>query len=347
MTAEPPYLSIAAELRRRITRGELMPGAKVPSIRGIAAEWGVATATAAKALATLRQEGLVRTEPRSGSVVVRSGQARSAEARPTVHAPAHQTVRPAVRGTAHRSGRRDRQQDLSRERVVRAAIAIADAEGLASLSMRSVAARLGVATMAPYRYVAGKDELIVLMADTAFGELGYPARPPAGWRARLELGARTLWSLYRRHPWLAQLSPITRPLPLPNLATHAEWALVALDDLGLDATAMCDLHVLFFSYVQGIAVHLEREQHALGSSGMSEEQWADRQTPAMEAITGSGRHPTFARMLATLSTEGYDLILDDLFELGLRALLDGLAVRLGLHDDGDGRTDPTRGPRHR
>lgn len=211
---------------------------------------------------------------------------------------------------------------------LRAAIAIADAEGLAVLSMRGVAARLGVATMAPYRYVAGKDELVMLMADTAFGERGYPARPPAGWRARLELCARTQWSLYRRHPWLAQLAPITRPLPLPNLATHAEWALAALDGHGLSTAAMCDLHVLLFSYVQGIASHLEREQHAAGSSGLSEDEWMTNQAPALETITGSGRYPTFARMLTTLAAEGYDLILDNLFELGLRALLDGLATRL-------------------
>jgi DNA-binding transcriptional regulator YhcF (GntR family) len=316
VSPEPQYLSIAAELRRRITEGELVLGAKVPSTRKIASEWGVALATAAKALATLRQEGLVRAEPRSGTVVTAPSHAAATKPRQ-----AHQPI--------HRTAPRNQQHDLTTGRIVRAAIEIADVEGLAALSMRSVAARLGVATMAPYRHVAGKDELVTLMADAAFGERGYPAQPPAGWRARLELCARTLWSLYRRHPWLAQLTLITRPLPLPNLAVHAEWALAALDGLGLSASAMCDLHVLFFSYVQGLAIHLEREQHALGASGLSEDQWMDNQAPAMAAITGSGRHPTFAKMLGILSAEGYDLILDDLFELGLRSLLDGLATRFG------------------
>jgi DNA-binding transcriptional regulator YhcF (GntR family) len=301
----PRYLGIADDLRRRITRGELAPGAKVPSTRRIAAEWGVAMATAAKALATLAQEGLVRAEPRSGTVVAELG--RTANPRPT-----HAARRP----------------ELTRERVVRAAIAIADTEGLDALSMRGIAARLGVAPMSPYRHVAGRDELVLLMADTAFGERGYPARPPDGWRARLELGARTLWSLYRRHPWLAQLSPITRPLPLPNLAVHAEWALAALDGFGLGAAALCDLHVMFFSYVHGIAIHLERERQALGATGLSEDEWMDSQASAMGEIVGSGRYPTFARMLTTLDEEGYDLDLDDLFELGLRSMLDGLALRL-------------------
>ncbi|MFI5609034.1 TetR/AcrR family transcriptional regulator C-terminal domain-containing protein [Amycolatopsis sp. NPDC051903] len=298
---EQRYLEIAAELRRRIVDGELAPGAKVPSTRRVAAEWGVATATAAKALAALSQEGLVRAEPRSGTVVA--------------------GARPAAKG-------RTRPPGLSQERIVRTAITIADEEGLSALSMRGVAARLGVAGMAPYRYVAGRDELVVLMADAAFGERGYPARPPAGWRERLELAGRTMWSLYRRHPWLAQLSPITRPLPLPNLATHAEQALTALDGHGLSAAAMCDLHVLFFSYVQGVAVHLERERHAAGTSGLTEEEWMTAQAPGHAAMLSSGRFPVFARVLATLESEGYDLDLDELFELGLRSLLDGIALKL-------------------
>ncbi|MEV0086843.1 GntR family transcriptional regulator [Saccharopolyspora sp. NPDC050642] len=263
MPAEPRYLAIAAELRRRIAQGEPAPGAKVPSTRRIAAEWGVAAATAAKALAALRQEGLIRAEPRSGYVVEGSS-------------------RPAATKPAHRSAPHGRPEDLTRGRIVQAAIEIADNEGLAVLSMRGVAARLGVAPMSPNR----------------------------------------------RHPWLAQLTPITRPLPLPNLAVHAEFALAALDGLNLGAAAMCDLHVLLVSHVQGIAVHLEREQQALGASGLSEDEWMDNQAPSLEAITGTGRYPTFTRMLTTLSAEGYDLILDDLFELGLRSLLDGLAIRI-------------------
>lgn len=312
MSNQPRYLGIVAELRRRIIHGELPPGAKAPSTRQIAREWGVATATAAKVLATLGQEGLVRAEPRSGTVVTGTNRAPN---RMTNRAP---TARP-------RPTYGSRPPELTRERVVQAGIAMADAEGLAALSMRGVAARLGVAPMSLYRHVTGKDELVLLMADAVFGEEGYPAQPPAGWRPQMELCARTLWSLYRRHPWLTQLSPVTRPLPLPNLAMHADWALAALDGFGLDAAAMCDLHVLFFSYVHGVAIHLEREQQALSASGLTEDEWMDSQTPKMQAILESGRYPTFAKVLTSLSADGYDLVLDNVFELGLRSLLDGLA----------------------
>lgn len=297
----PRYLEIAAELKRRIAEGELLPGAKVPSVRKLAAEWGVAAATAAKALDSVSQEGLINAEPRSGFVVA---------------------------GTKNgKAPRWSRQHDLTRERLVRAAIEIADAEGLNAVSMRSVTARLGVATMAPYRHVKGKDDLVILMADTAFGERGYPGKASTDWRPRLELAARTLWSLFKRHPWLAQLGPITRPLPLPNLTAHSEWMLVGLAELGLSAAEMLDVTVLLYSYTQGIAVHLEREQQASSTSGMSDEDWMGSTEGALQAITAMGRFPTFTKMITTLNTEGYDLILDDLFEQGLRALMDGLAIK--------------------
>ncbi|TQM80961.1 tetracycline repressor-like protein [Saccharothrix saharensis] len=150
---------------------------------------------------------------------------------------------------------------------------------------------------------------------------------------RSELCARTLWSRYRRHPWPAQLGPITRPLPLPNLAVHAEWAPAALDGSGPSAAEMCDLHVVFSSYVHGIAVHLERGQQALGASGPSEDEWMESRASAMGAITGSGRYPPFAWVLGELAEEGYDLDLDELFELGLRSVPDGLAPRLDRRRD--------------
>jgi DNA-binding transcriptional regulator YhcF (GntR family) len=303
---DPPYLRIVAEIRRRIADGDLTPGDRVPSTRQITREWGVALGTATKALTTLRHEGLVDARPRVGHVVAApAGSETSAPRRP----------RPSP------------DQELSRERVVQAAIEIADHEGLDAVSMRGVAARLGVAAMSPYRHVAGKDDLILLMADAAYAEATYPDEPPEGWRARLELGARTLWALYRRHPWLAQISSLTRPLPLPSLLTHAEWALSALDGHGLSPKAMLDLHVLAYSHVQGMAVHLEREAQAKATTGQSEQEWMKINGPALAAIAASGRCPVFAATAGALD-DGYDLDLDELFETGLSVLLDGMAPLL-------------------
>ncbi|MER6361099.1 GntR family transcriptional regulator [Kitasatospora sp. NPDC001527] len=298
---EPPFRRIAADLRRRIADGELAPGERVPSNRRLAQDWGVALATATKALTVLRLEGLVEARPRIGTVVA------------AAPAPEPRPAPPPA--------------EFSRDRLIRAALEIADAEGLAALSMRAVAARLGVSAMSAYRYVTSKDELVLLIADAAFGEAAYPADPPAGWRPRLELGARTLWTLFRRHPWLAHLSPVTRPLILPNLLTHAEWALAALDGHGLSPTAALDIHVLLYSYIEGIAVNLERETQAQATTGLTGDQWTDTRLAALDAPAAATRLPVFTRLMADLG-DGYDLDLDALFDLGLTTLLDGLTPRI-------------------
>ncbi|GHE12774.1 TetR/AcrR family transcriptional regulator C-terminal domain-containing protein [Streptomyces alanosinicus] len=317
----PPFRRIADEIARRIAEGTLAPGERVPSTRQIAREWGVALATATKALTVLRLEGLVEARPRVGTVVAAREPAPVAQQR----APArHRAASTALSD-----------HELTRERIVRAATDLADVEGLGAVSMRSVAARLGVAAMSPYRYVNSKDDLVLLMADAAFGEETYPDEPPQGWRARLELAARTLWRIYRRHPWLAQVGSLTRPLMLPELMTHAEWALAALDGHGLDPETMLDLHVLLYSYIHGIAVHLEREAQAEAATGLSEDQWMDHQAPAFAALTTATRYPVFTRVTSTCK-DGYDLDLDALFEFGLKPLLDGIALMI--------ETPPSRRP---
>src|SRR5581483_11605563 len=157
---QAPYQRIADALQRQIVSGELAPGDRLPSTRALAAEWRVAPGTAAKALTELQRLGVARAQARVGTVVVPTKTARAG---------------------------RQASRKLSREQLVQAGMAIADAEGLDGLSMRTVAARFGVATMSPYRYVRGRDELIMLMADAAYGEARYPTRPPAGWRPRLEI----------------------------------------------------------------------------------------------------------------------------------------------------------------
>ncbi|MGW6914142.1 TetR/AcrR family transcriptional regulator C-terminal domain-containing protein [Kitasatospora sp. NPDC054939] len=322
----PPFQRIAAELRRRIATGELAPGERVPSTRRLAQDWNVALATATKALTVLRLEGLVEARPRIGTVV-------AAPAAPADRLPAAPGVPgvPAATGDAPGTGRPRRPEapdrELSRERLIRTALDLADAEGLGALSMRAIAARLGVSAMSPYRHVTSKEELVLLAADAAFGEAVYPADPPQGWRPRLELGARTLWTLFRRHPWLVQLSPVSRPLVLPNLMVHAEWALAALDGHGLDAATVLDIHVLLYGYVEGIAANLEREAQARAATGLTDDQWLAGREPTLGALAASGRFPVFARLTAELA-DGYDLDLDALFELGLATLMDGLAARI-------------------
>jgi AcrR family transcriptional regulator len=310
----PPYAQIAAELRDQIENGTLAPGDRVPSTREITQRWGVAMATATKALAALRQEGIVRPVPGVGTVVVAGRQ--PARGRPLALAPPAPPPGPA----AGRRGPSDRR--LAPGRIVAAAMAVADAEGLAGLSMRRVATEIGVATMSLYRHVADKDDLLLKMMDAAFGECRFPARRPEGWREQLELAARTLWAMFQRHPWLAPALSVTRPQPIASGLTCAEWVLTALDGRGLDPSTMLTIHITLVNYVRGTAVNLELEADAEAASGLNSEEWLDTQGPAMRSIVETGHFPVFGRLTAT----DYDFNLDNLFEFGLQRLLDGLTA---------------------
>jgi AcrR family transcriptional regulator len=290
---EPPYLRIAAEIRRRITAGELSVGVRVPSTRQLTREFGVAMATAAKALAVLGQDGYVQAVPRVGTIVVE---------------PANRVTRKMEPEAAV----------LGQQQIVAAAIEIADRDGLGALSMRGIAAGLGVPTMSLYRHVRGKDDLILAMIDAAFGSEPFPQARPRDWRVALEVCARVQWAVYRKHPWVAQVVSITRPQPASNLYRVGEWNVGALEGLGLDQSTTFDVHLLLTIFVRGVAIGLLPEAEAEADTGMTGDEWADR-SPAVGGMLA--RFPALSRLA---SRGNYVLDLDTIFEFGLRQLLDGL-----------------------
>ena len=297
----PASTRIAAELRSRIASGELPPGSRLPSTRALVQRYGIAMATATKILTSLRQEGLIRSVPGVGTVV--AGQT---------------TPRTNDRAApARRQGAAD--GALTPRRIVAAGIAVADADGLAGLSMRRVAAELGVATMSLYRHVNDKDDLLLHMIDATIGEVQL-AEPPADWRAAAELAARTLWAAFRRHPWLAPALSLTRPQVLPNALTYSEWVLTALQQLGLDPIATFTVHLTLFTFIRGTAMNLELEADAEATSGQSSDQWMEQTQPALLALLGTGSFPAFTQAIGG----GFGFDLDALFEFGLQRLLDGV-----------------------
>jgi DNA-binding transcriptional regulator YhcF (GntR family) len=290
--AAPPYQRIAGEIAARIAAGDLAPGDRIASTRQLTAQYGIAMATATKVLATLREQGLVRAMPGVGTVV--AAQARPADAVP------------------------------DRDRVVRAAVTIADAEGLTALSMRRLAAEIGVPTMSLYRYVTDKEELLLLMTDAIFAVNPPPALIPEddGWRRCIEALARLQWSIYRRHPWLAQAMSFTRPLLAPHAMAHTEWAMRALDGHGFDPNTQFMAAVTVANYVRGTAVNIEHEAQAEQETGMTGDQWIRAQRAQFDAVLATGRLPMMTRYLAA-GDRAFDL--DTLVEFGLQRLLSGLA----------------------
>jgi DNA-binding transcriptional regulator YhcF (GntR family) len=302
--AGPPYLRIAAELRRRIEESELGPGDPLPSTRQIVREFGVAMATASKALTALQNVGLARSVRGIGTVVG------------VVDPPSPASPR-RRRGTT----------PLSRGMIVAAALQIADGEGLSALSMRRIAAHLDVTTMALYRHVSNREHLILLMAHAAFTQFPLPEPPPAGWRRQLETAARLQWTLYQRHPWLAQATSFTRPLLAPRALAHTEWVMRALDGLGLDPVTAVHVHATTAAYVRGLAVNLEPEAEAAANSGISDREWMDG--PGARALASDAVGQAFPH-LARVPANSLDL--GTLFEFGLQRLLDGIAMLISASE---------------
>jgi AcrR family transcriptional regulator len=228
-------------------------------------------------------------------------------------------------------------------RVVRAAVELADEEGLAALSMRRVAERLGVGTMSLYTYVPGKPELLDLMLDTVLGERALPEVGDADWRAALEALAREDWAHYHRHPWVLEISG-TRALLGPHELDGFEAAVRVVCGLGLTGREMVAVVTVVGQYVRGAAEAATDAAQAERRTGVSEDAWWNAREPILDQVFDPARYPTLVAIEAegafaaergapdyTLSRAVAD------FEFGLARLLDGIATLV--------RARGTAGPR--
>lgn len=141
---------------------------------------------------------------------------------------------------------------LSREQVLRAAIAHADAGGLAALTMRQLAEILGVAPMALYRHVASKDDLIDAMVDVVFAEIGVPAGG-GDWKTAMRRRAIAVRDALSRHPWAVGLME-SRRTPGPANLRHHDAVIGRLRAAGFDIEMAAHAYSLLDSYIYGFAL---------------------------------------------------------------------------------------------
>jgi AcrR family transcriptional regulator len=219
---------------------------------------------------------------------------------------------------------RGRARGLSRQQIVRAAIGIADREGLDALTMRRVAQRLGAGTMSLYWYVRSKDELIELMRDEVAGE--QTLRQASGdWRSDLATFARDTRASYLRHPWLASVLVGLPPIG-PNSLRQDELALEIVAGLGLDLPTQMAIPAAVHCFVIGYVLRELDEQEVLRRTGASEQEWRASVAPYLEQVLASGRYPNLQRVIA--SGEQGEQGGDEAFERTLEIVLDGIAARL-------------------
>jgi AcrR family transcriptional regulator len=218
---------------------------------------------------------------------------------------------------------RARQPSLSREQIVRAAVELADAEGPEAISMRRIAAQLGVGAMTLYGYVADRDALLAHMINEVVAEMGKPGRPSGSWRADLELLAHRVRDVNLRHAWLpAELG--TAPFLIsPRLVDWAEFILTALDLPGIDIQTAAALLRAVNNYVVGTTLREATESRAAVTHDTAAYQAAV--ASLLQQIVASGRYPAMGRLALALA-ERRDLGADESFELGLNCLLDGIGA---------------------
>ncbi len=213
---------------------------------------------------------------------------------------------------------------LTVDRIVAAAIDLADTEGLAALSMRRVAERLGVGTMSLYTYVPSKADLIDVMYDAACGPASAEV-PGDGWRARLAAIARTAWELYRRHPWMLQVMAMARPPLGPNSIAAYDRDLRAVDGIGLTDLEMDSVVSMVSVYVQGAARTAVDAAGSERDTGMTDAEWWDTYGPLLAKVFDASRYPLAARVGAAAgeaNQSAYDP--EHGFEFGLARILDGI-----------------------
>ncbi|MFJ9952366.1 TetR/AcrR family transcriptional regulator [Kitasatospora sp. NPDC091207] len=225
----------------------------------------------------------------------------------------------------HQKPSRGPKPALSLERIARAGIEIADAEGIGAVSMQRVAGLLDYTKMSLYRYVPGKAELVALMVEAAIGEptpAGPPGTPPTGgapedappaWRTELHAWARQVAATFGAHPWLLDATVGPR-VPGPKELSWLERVVAALDGTGLTGPERMDTAVLLAGHVRGITEQLR----AAGPAGRPESE--------LVAVLGglvqehAERFPALA--VAMTERDGRDQAL----EFGLERILDGLAA---------------------
>lgn len=223
-----------------------------------------------------------------------------------------------------RTHERSARKDLGVDRIVTAAVALADAEGIGALSMRRVAEKLGVGTMSLYTHVPGKAELVDVMVDHVNGETARPADVPGGWRGRLTGVARENWELHLRHPWLLEV-PTNRAVLGPNVAAKYDYELGAVDGIGLTDVEMDSVLALVLGHVRTaarVAVEAARTEQR---TGLTDEQWWRAAAPYLAKVFDPRRFPRAARVGAAAGeAHGAAHAGEHAFAFGLERVLDGV-----------------------
>ena len=211
----------------------------------------------------------------------------------------------------------ERRALLSKERVLRAAVALADRDGIQSLTMRKLADDLGVGAMSLYHYVANKDELLGAMVEVVFGEIDPPSTG-VEWKTAMRQRAISTREALSRHPWAVGLME-SRARPGPASLRLHNAMLACLREAGFSVEMTIHAYSVQDAYIYGFAlqersVPFESAEEMAEVAQMQAREYADelaREYPYLAEVVGG-----------YVATSGYDFA--DEFEFGLDVILDSL-----------------------
>lgn len=221
----------------------------------------------------------------------------------------------------------ERKTRISRDELAAAAVRICDTDGFAALSMRRLAAELGVGTMTLYHYVRNKEELLTLLMDTMMGEvvLG-PGEPmPGHWRDALTLIATKSYAALKRHPWVLDIAD--DPPFGPNSVAHFDQTLQAVASLDVSLAEVLDIVSIVDEFVFGYALHERNNTNV-------EDESADYMHEYLVAMLEEGDYPALGKLVDELGIDGLwaairsSAFAPDRFERHLARLLDGIGAGL-------------------
>lgn len=220
-----------------------------------------------------------------------------------------------------RQGVRTGRTGLTLDAIVAMGIELADDVGIANLSMRKLADRLGVGAMTLYAHLPGRAELIELMVDSALGEVDYPTVPsPADWRAALTTVADANRRLLTRHRWLIDVDTSRPPLGPGTIAKY-DAELHTLVGTGLDDVEIDQALTLVLEHVRSST----RQVVSAAAPEVGDGDWWDRAGPVLDGVLDAAAYPLASRVgQAAGETYGAAADPERAYTFGLRTILDGI-----------------------
>lgn len=227
-------------------------------------------------------------------------------------------------------------REMSVEKIVEAAVALADAEGLGAVSMAAVAAKLGFTPMSLYRYVSAKDDLLLLMQEEATGLPPEEMREQEGWRAKLRVLFDAQAHHYLAHPWLLSI-PITGSPITPKSSAWLDAGLESLKGTLLSDSEALAVVLAATGSARWYGIVLAGYAEQARSSGMSPEQITAYEAEMFDRVITAEEFPALREAIeaGVFSQE------DDPFHFGVERIFDGVEAYIAGLDRGEPHASQT------